>query len=161
MTLCLVCGYWVSISDHTVYNDLLLCNPTLQPFINLSHIYCLISAVCCLPSEICLVSGVWWVGQPLSPYFRPHPCRECKWNLIGKVTRLVINRDMAGKGLGPETLLTEWSDHRPLTDPNVFCLIKLQGTQGWWKEINPRSFHFFLASTWLLFCVADLFFFAK
>ena len=62
--------------------------------------------------QMCLVSGVWWVRQPLSPHFRPLPCRECKWNLIGKVTRLMINRDMAGKGLGPATLLTEWSDHR-------------------------------------------------
>ena len=56
MTLSLVCGYWVSILDRTVYNDLLLCNPTLQPFVNLSHIYCLISAVCQPKSVLCLES---------------------------------------------------------------------------------------------------------
>ena len=50
----------VSIRDHTVCNDSTVCNPTQRPFVILSQIYCLISAVCHDISVLCLESTCVW-----------------------------------------------------------------------------------------------------
>ena len=135
--LLLVCPTWpwgrlcTNDSGRTDYNDSVSSKATTRPSVIISRFHRLRSQIWVptptvwdLPtSEMVNLSAVWWVCQPLSPQFRPSRFRECKWNLIGKVTSWVINWETAREGLGPATLLTEWSDVVP-TNLNALSSLK-------------------------------------
>ena len=149
--LLLVCPTWpwgrlcTNDSGRTDYNDSASSKATTRPSVIISRFHRLRSQIWVptptvwdLPtSEMVNLSAVWWVCQPLSPQFRPPCFRECKWNLIGKVTSWVINWETAREGLGPATLLTEWSDVVP-TNLNALSSLKLNALSSFKLIMSVR-----------------------
>ena len=149
--LLLVCPTWpwgrlcTNDSGRTDYNDSASSKATTRPSVIISRFHRLRSQIWVptptvwdLPTfEMVNLSAVWWVCQPLSPQFRPPRSRECKWNLIGKVTSWVINWETAREGLGPATLLTEWSDVVP-TNLNALSSLKLNALSSFKLIMSVR-----------------------